>query len=309
MRVLVTGGAGFLGSHLVPSLLQRGDEVIVQDILAPELAFKIKDWMPRIEYRWKGVVDTDPASLKGVDVVVHLATQGDVPLANSSPRYTYQLNTDAMLSLLTTLKETKTPLLAMSTENVYGRVPDERLPAKEDEPFRPKNGYAASKVAMEALCHAYAYQYNVPVGIIRSSTLFGERSRPRQVIAIFMRQALKGEPITIEGDGSQTRDFNYAGNMVQAILTVTSRIARASQEFDVWNIGSGEETSLKQLVETILKVTKSSSKIVNKPWRLGEEGRLCISIEKAKRELGYRPSLGLEEGLKRAADWALSSGV
>ncbi len=309
MRVLVTGGAGFLGSHLVPALLERGDEVIVQDILAPELAVKIKEWIPQVEYRWKGVVDTDAASLKGVDMVVHLATQGDVPLANSSPRYTYQLNTDAMLSLLTTLKETKTPMLAMSTENVYGRVPDDRLPAKEDEPSRPKNGYAASKVAMEALCHAYAYQYEVPIGIIRSSSLFGERSRPRQVVAIFMRQAIKGEPITLEGDGYQTRDFNYVGNMVQAILKVASRLAKSPKEYDVWNVGSGEETSLKQLVETIIDVTGSSSKAVNKPGRPGEEGRLCISIEKARRELGYVPAIGLREGLKRAADWEVSSGL
>jgi nucleoside-diphosphate-sugar epimerase len=302
MRILVTGAAGFLGSHVVPGLLKNGHHVIAQDVLAPEMATKLKDCLNEIEYRWEGLVDIRPKSLSGVDFVLHFATQGDIPLANSSPTYTFQLNTDAVLSLLIALKETKTPMIAMSTENVYGRLPQEKLPAKEDEATNPTNSYSASKVAMEALCHAYSFQYGIPIGIIRSSTLFGERSRPRQVISIFARQALSGQPITIEGDGSQSRDFNYVSNMVAAMMKAIRKV-NARSGYQVWNIGSGEETSIRELVESIIRISKSSSKIINNPPRLGEEGRLCMSIEKARKELDYSPDVSIEEGLKKTVSW------
>ena len=664
MKVLVTGAAGFLGGHIVPALVRGGHSVVAQDVVAPELAFRLKDQMKSLEYRWESTVDVSEKSLAGIDFVLHFATQGDVPLANSSPRFTYQLNTDATLSLLIAVQNAKTPILAMScydkdtramtrrgilsfdqleigdevltinpetrelevepieriivqqyegemvhfhgkrvdllvtpnhrmyhegsvpngtralqveeariaerrnwfrlpvpsftgqdaqtieidgrafdaeaflyllgifiadgyvnistkiaenktglereqwlaiardskgrfrevgkvgdkefttmtsthvvldipendkarknteaalkrlgvkyltpskhivlvakeskqlmrvfgecgkvhekhipswvldyrprllrslfagiidgdghiakgtsslstsshnlvrdmvevaykiglepnyhwhyrkgfrrkpddlrvfpgctmtfgrhrgvrhskrefykgviwcvkvknqnllvvrngrsafcgnTENVYGKLPEERLPAKETEPTNPMNIYSASKVGMEALCYAYSHQYGIPIGIIRSSTIFGERSRPRQVVPIFVRQALANASITIEGKGDQTRDFNYVENMVDGITKAMAKIVKGSG-YQVWNIGSGEEVSIKSLVDSIIRISASSSKIMNKPPRLGEEGRLCMSIEKAKKELGYAPKISLENGLKR----------
>jgi len=144
--------------------------------------------------------------------------------------------------------------------------------------------------------------------------LFGEAMRTGQVVSIFTKQALAGEPITIEGNGSQTRDFNYIANMVQAILKVTQILDEIRQNwkgfgsFNVWNIGSGEEVSLKDFVNLVLKVTGSKSEIAYKPWRPGEEGRLCVSIEKAKYELGYEPKVTVEEGLRRMVDWMKRGG-
>ncbi len=305
MKVLVTGAAGFLGSWVVPALLERGDEVVACDILTPDQATRLKPVMDKIQYRWMSVVDLTREHLKGVDQVVHLSGVTDVPLANSSPRYTFQLNVDAALSLFLAAQEAKTPVLAMSSENVYGSIPAERLPAVEDEPPRPRNSYAASKVAMETIGHWVAVQYKVPVTVIRSSTLFGPRMRTKQIVSIFSRQALEGKDLTIEGDGSQTRDFNSIENMLGAILRVTELQrpgADLDRGFHVYNIGSGDEMSVLQLVRMIVRLTDSPSKIVHKDWRPGEEGRLCVSIEKARKELGYEPKVSVEEGLSRLID-------
>jgi nucleoside-diphosphate-sugar epimerase len=264
--------------------------------------------MKRLEYRWKGVVDLLPSDFNDVDFIFHLASQGDVPLANTSPRYTYQLNTDSMVSLTRALQEMKTPIVAMSTENVYGAVPPERLPAKEDEPHRPKNQYAASKSGMEAMLHAVAVQHGVPVGIVRSSTLFGERMRQGQVVWIFTQQALNDEPITIEGTGEQTRDFNYVSNMVDVLMKIMGSQWYSDGKLkpgkcDIWNIGEGKERSIKEFVDLVISITNSKSKIEHKPWRPGEEGRLCISIEKARKELEYEPKVSTEEGMTQLVGW------
>ena len=299
-KYLVTGGAGFLGSHVIRALLKGGNRVVAADIIAPKSANRLENVMDRIEYRWQSVVDLTADSLKGTDYVLHFAALTDVPLANTSLRYTFQLNLDATLSLLLAAKAANTPVLAMSTENVYGSLPPERLPAVEDEPLLPRNSYAASKVAAEVLARAYSFQFGLPVSFIRSSTLFGPMMRTGEVVSIFSHQALMNEPITIEGDGSQTRDFNYVDNMVNAIMHV---VERPREGFNVWNIGSGTEWTLLQLVREILQLSGSKSRIVHRGWRPGEEGRLSVSIEKAKRELGYEPSVSVQEGLRRLISW------
>jgi nucleoside-diphosphate-sugar epimerase len=138
------------------------------------------------------------------------------------------------------------------------------------------------------------------VMVLRSSSMYGEGSRLRQVIPIFIRQALKGEPITVEGDGSQSRDLNYVKNTATGILNAISAPARSG----TWNLGSGKETTIRQLAELIIRITASSSKVVEKPWRPGEQGlRLPLSIEKAKRDLAYSPAYSREEALTRTVEW------
>ena len=294
----MTGAAGFLGGHIIPALIKLGHSIVAQDVVVPELAFRLESCLKDIEYRWESTIDTTEASVKGNDFILHFASQGDVPLANSSPRYTFLSNVEAMMSLLISARHSKVPMILMSTENVYGSLPTRSLPARENEQTNPTNSYSASKVAMEALCHAYSRQYGIPIGIIRSSTLFGEKSRPRQVVPIFIRRALAGVPITIEGNGAQTRDFNYVANTVDAIIQAMDKVEN-EPAYQVWNIGSGKETSVRELVGLIVRGCKSSSKILNSSPRLGEEGRLYMSIEKARRALGYEPKISLEDGLAR----------
>jgi UDP-glucose 4-epimerase len=305
-KTLVIGGSGFLGSHLIPRLLEKGHDVTVQDVLSKDEAFKIKDYIPKIKYQWKSVFDINSKDIEGFDNVAFLAAVTDVPLAMNSPHWTIYQNVDAVVSYLEALKKVdKAPrTLYMSTESVYGKIPYEHLPATEDESFRPANIYGVSKCAAELMIRAYKNQFDFPIVIFRSTSLFGERCRSSQVIPIFIRQALKNEPLTMEGDGSQTRDWNYVGNMANAIAEVLNNNIGDG----VYNIGTGTDMSLKEVAEKILLMTGSKSEIVYKPWRAGEQGiKLSVSIEKAKRELNYKPIYTFDEGLLRTCNYIVST--
>jgi len=183
-------------------------------------------------------------------------------------------------------------------------VPKEFQPIREDAPLNPTNAYAVSKMCAEAVVRAYAAQYDLPVTILRSTTLYGPASRTKQVVPIFIRQALAGKDITVEGDGSQTRDFNYVGNMVHAIGLALERDTPGT-----FNIGSGREVSVKTLAELVIDAVRAAgysttSEVKFGPWRPGEKGvQLSISIEKARNQLGYVPALSLEEGLDETVRW------
>jgi nucleoside-diphosphate-sugar epimerase len=191
-------------------------------------------------------------------------------------------------------------IVFMSSDSVYGYIPKEKLPATEDGPMNPANTYGASKAAAEMVIQAYNAQWGLPVMVLRGTTMFGEGSRLAQMIPIFIRQATRNEPITVEGDGSQTRDVNYVKNTANAILNALE----SPLKHGTWNIGSGKETSVRELAELIVKLAGSKSEITNKPWRPGERGlRLFLSIEKAEKELSYFPTYSQEEGLVRTIDW------
>ena len=194
----------------------------------------------------------------------------------------------------------------MSTDTVYGRVSPDKLPIIEESTLNPTNVYSATKVAMEALCHAYHSQFDIPITILRATSIFGERGRLKQVVPIFVSQALANSPITLEGDGSQSRDFCYVGNLVEGILKAVD-LPDSRNKWGIFNIGSGRETTLKTLADLIIKLTDSRSEVVYKPWRPGEEGvRLSISIEKARRFLKYEPKVSLEDGLAKTINWMRS---
>jgi UDP-glucose 4-epimerase len=314
-EVVVIGGAGFVGGNLVPELIKGGHSVRVLDLVEPDGAVRLAPVMDQIEYRWQSMLDFSLDDLDSPDVVVYLAAQADVPLGISSPTYTFQqnvLSTVRYMHEISVLGNMAPRTIYMSSESVYGVVPKELQPITEEAPLNPTNAYGVSKLCAEAVVRAYAAQYDLPVTVLRSTTLYGPASRTKQVVPIFIRQALAGKPITVEGDGSQSRDFNYVGNLVSAIHSVI-----AKQVNGVYNIGSGQEVSIKQLAEMVIYATSSytmlntnttmrTSKVTFGPWRPGEKGvQLNVSIDKARRELEYKPVFSLHEGLaKTVYYWA-----
>jgi len=300
---LVIGGAGFVGSHVIERFLEDENQVTVADVIPLEGARNLSPYVSRIKYLWKSADDLQLADLDGIDSVIFLASQADVPLALSSPRYTFHRNILGLINVLELLRSSpKTRLVYMSTKNVYGIVPPERVPIVEEETLRPSDPYGASKAAADLACKSYANAYGMPIVVLRGSGVFGPRSRLRQVVPIFIKQALSNSAITIEGDGSQITDLNYVGNLVDAIVLATQKNVRG-----VYNIAYGNDISILQLAQEILDITKSKSKITFAAWRPGEKGlRLALSIEKAKRGLGYSPKISTREGLKKTVEWLKS---
>lgn len=302
-RWFIIGGAGFLGSHLVEHLLaDDSNEVLVSDILHPDGAAKIARWRDKIQYKWQSTQDIPVSDLSDIDFVIHCAAQADVALALSSPHYTFQQNVLSLVHVLEILRNTgtDTTLIYTSSYDAYGIVPYEHIPVTEDEALRPANPYGVSKASADLLCQAYAKTFGARIVILRCSAIFGPRARTTQVIPMFINRALQNKDLNVEGDGSQTGDFNYVSQAVEGIM-LTSKNGRSGE---VYNLGSGQETSILSLAKLIIAMTGSNAEIIFRPWRKGEQGkRLVLSIAKAERELGYRPTIPLEEGLKRTIDW------
>jgi nucleoside-diphosphate-sugar epimerase len=305
--VAILGGSGFLGGHLVPSILETGRKVKVIDVVPPDGAFRLKPYMDKIQYSWKSAIDVKPEDFKDITDVIYLGSQADVPLAINSPLFTTNINVNSIVNYLETVSRMPNGprTIYMSSESSYGLIPIERQPITEEEVLNPVNVYGASKAAAEIFVGAYARQFNLPSIIIRSTTMYGGASRSKQVVPIFINQALKGKPITIEGDGSASRDFNYVKNSVHGIM----KILNEPKAKGIYNIGSGVELSVKELAEHIIRISGSTSEISYGPWRAGEQGvRLNISIEKARREVGYEPLYTVEQGLTETIDWWRKNG-
>jgi len=296
----ITGGSGFVGSHLVEHLIEKNQNVTVADLMPPSNSNKLVPYFDKIKYLWKNMNDLQEKDFENIDYVIYLAAQADVPLAISSPRYTFDINVMSLVHVLELLRsKPKTKLVYMSSKNVYGKVPEDKIPIIEDETLRPTDPYGASKAAADLTCQSYSKAYNLPITILRSGGIFGPRSRPAQVIPTFINQALKNEDITIQGDGSQATDFNYIMNLVEAIILAAEKDVNG-----IYNISFGEEVSIKELAKLIIEMTGSKSKINYLPWRPGEKGmKLALSIEKARKELEYHPKVSLKNGIQKTIDW------
>lgn len=301
MKVLITGGAGYGGSGLAESLVNRGHEVRIIDILAPNEAWKLKDIIDKVDYRWKSVQDVNDDDLDGIEVVIHMAAQADVPMGFTAPIWTCWEETMGTVALLERCKNKplKKFILA-STGNVIGRPLYK--PIDEKHPVVPHNPYSAAKASQEMLVWAYHRAYNVPVAVMRNGIVYGPKMRKQIFIYIWLKNILEGKPIRIEG-GGQTRDPCFCSDT----MDVWTKMVEAPDEKVVGNtfqVSRGVEWKMEDIAKLCMKVTGKEVPIEYVDYRPGEEGQFeCFDNSFAKSQVGYDPKVDLEEGLKLTWEW------
>jgi UDP-glucose 4-epimerase len=315
MRYLITGGAGFIGSHAADFLLARGDTVYALDDLSTGSLANVAHLTdhPAFTLLIGPAADFDlMASLVDeVDAVIHLAAAVGVQLVIEKPVHTIYNNLRPTETVLELAAKDHKPVLIASTSEVYGK--SERLPFNEEDPVtigpptKSRWGYAASKLMDEFLAMAYWAEQQLPVVVVRYFNTVGPRQSGRygMVIPRFVRQALEGEAITVYGDGQQTRSFGYVGDVVRGTVALLNAGRRAHGE--IVNLGNNDEVTIRQLAERVIERTGSSSHIVTTPYKeaypagFDEMRRRVPDLGKARRLVRYEPTVGLDEIIDRVA--------
>lgn len=309
MRALVTGAAGFIGSHLTERLLQRGWSVRGVDAFLDYYPRPIKEknlqgalGHEAFTFLEEDLVEADCSRLiDGVDAVFHLAAQAGVRKSWGEDFQIYTANNiDATQRLLEAAARRAEPLKAFvfaSSSSVYGDV--ESFPMREDGPTRPISPYGVTKLACEALCSLYSKAYGVPAVGLRYFTVFGPRQRPDMAFNLFIRAMLAGEPLRVFGDGEQTRDFTYVLDAVEATIAAAERGSPGG----LYNIGGGARVTLRGVIEILARVAGAKPKVVHEDAQRGDMRHTAADITRAREELGYKPSFDLEEGLAREYNW------
>jgi UDP-glucose 4-epimerase len=316
LRVLITGGAGFIGSHLSDAYVARGDEVYIIDDLSTGSIRNIAHLKenPRFHYRIDSVNNQSLMAelIDECDVVVHLAAAVGVKLIVESPVRTIETNVHCTEVVLAQASKKKKKVLVASTSEVYGLSND--VPFREDGNLvmgattKGRWSYACSKAIDEFLALAYWREKKLPTVVVRLFNTVGPRQTGQygMVIPTFVRQALSGKPITVYGDGKQTRCFGYVGDVVGALVGLMEKEEAVGQ---VFNIGSNEEVSILELARRIKEITRSDSEIVLVPYdEAYEEGfedmpRRVPDITKVGKLVGFRPEMKLDGIIERVVEY------
>jgi UDP-glucose 4-epimerase len=312
MRVLITGGAGFVGSHLAEALLDRGDDVYVLDDLSTGSIDNIAHLKPNPKFHYTiDTVTNEPLLAELIDrcdTVVHLAAAVGVKLIVESPVRTIETNVHGTEVVLKVANKKKKLVLIASTSEVYGKSAKVPFNEEDDLVLGPTSkhrwAYACSKMIDEFLALAYWKERKLPVIIVRLFNTVGPRQTGQygMVVPNFVRQALANEPITVFGDGTQSRSFTYVGDVVRAVVALINEPRAIGQ---VFNIGNGHEISIADLALRIKEMTGSRSPIVTIPYDQAYEAgfedmpRRVPDISKIRALIGYEPTVELDEILTR----------
>lgn len=306
MRYLVTGGAGFIGSHLVEQLVAAGEEVVVLDDLSTGRRENLAAVWRAIRFVEGSVThrDTCRRVMEGVDCVLHQAAVTSVQRSVEEPLAVHDVNTTGTLHVLLAARDAgvRRVVLAGST-SAYGD--SAQLPNCEDHVTRPLSPYAAAKLAAEAYCQAWSATYGLETVVLRYFNIFGPRQDPNSqyaaVVPKFITAALRAEAPVIYGDGRQTRDFVYVANVVHANI-LASRAPSKRTSGQVFNVGSGQSVSVNELWTRIAALADVDLAPTYAPGRPGEVRESLATIRKAQELMGYNPVVDFEEGLRRTVD-------
>jgi len=301
MKVMVTGGAGFIGSHLVDRLIQEGHEAVVVDNLSTGKRkhvnraarfYKLDVQSPRLERVFRK---------ERPSVLMHLAAQMDVRRSVEDPIFDAQSNILGTINVLEQAVRhgSRKVVFASSGGAIYGE--QEVFPAPESHPTRPLSPYGISKLAGEFYLAYYQQHSGIQYVSLRYSNVYGPRQDPHGeagVVAIFTQKMLSGEQPIVNGTGRQTRDFVFVEDVVDAHLAVMGKDVQGC-----YNVGVGEETSINELFGMLADLTKSGSKQVHGPAKKGEQARSVVDSTKLRQELGWEPRTPLSEGLSRTVEF------
>ncbi len=314
MRMLITGGAGFIGSHLCDKYTKEGHTVLCLDNFMSGNLMNIKHLLHHLNFKLiKGDVrdfDLLEKIMHDVDTVFHLAAQIHVDRSYIEPRLTYEVNVIGTQNILEVARicDAKRVIYA-STSEVYGSA--QFVPIDEKHPLNAPHPYGASKIAADRMCYAYIETYGMDISILRLFNVFGPRQRDigyGGVISIFTRRVLNDVPPIIDGDGQQTRDYTYIEDAIKAYNLVLNRGEPLAEPT---NFGSGKEVSILDLANMIIELCgkKGSLKPTHVEPRIGEVQRLIADATKAQKLLGWKAKYNFEKGLKEFVQWYRNYGL
>jgi UDP-glucose 4-epimerase len=310
-RALVTGGAGFIGSHLVDRLLLEGWDVRVLDDFSSGREDNLASAGSQVELLKGDVRDVALVArvVEGVEVVFHEAAVPSVPRSVAEPVRTHDVNVNGTLNLLEQARQAGVRrVVYAASSSAYGDTPT--LPKIETMPPTPMSPYALQKLVGEIYCQHYATLYGLETVALRYFNIYGPRQNPDSeyaaVIPRFLRACLRGESPHIYGDGEQTRDFTFVGDAVQANL-LAADAPRASGH--VMNVGGGARTSLNFLLETIRQITGTRVRAIHEPARAGDVRDSLAALDRARDLLGYVPGTSLREGLLKTLESSRPDGA
>jgi UDP-glucose 4-epimerase len=302
MKVLVTGGAGFIGSHVVDAYIDEGYDVVIVDDLSTGRESNIN---PDAKFYKFDIRDPELAGVfeaERPDFINHHAAQMDVRRSVAEPLFDADVNILGSLNLIECAKRymVKRFVYISTGGAVYGEPV--YLPCDEGHPINPICQYGASKHTVEHYLYMYAENYGMPYTVLRYPNVYGPRQDPHGeagVVAIFTGQMLAGQQVVINGDGKQERDFVYVGDCARANLMVL----KGSSTDGIFNLGYGEGTSVNEIYGELAEITGYSRDVVHGPAKVGETRVIYLDAKKVREEMGWNPTVGLREGLEHTVDY------
>jgi UDP-glucose 4-epimerase len=302
---LVTGGAGFIGSHLVEALVARGDRVRVLDNFSTGALANLETVLRRVKILEGDITDLAVvrAATAGADVVFHQAALASVPRSVADPLATHRACVDGTLNVLLAARDAGVRrVVYAASSSAYGNTA--RLPKSEEGPTAPLSPYAVAKLAGEQYCAAFSEVYGLETVRLRYFNVFGPRQAPDSpyaaVIPLFLQALSAGRSPVVHGDGEQSRDFTYVADVVQANLRAATAAGVSGR---VYNVACGRRTSLLELVGHLNELLGTQIQPTHGPARAGDVRHSQADIERARRELGYEPTTDVAAGLRNCVEW------
>lgn len=304
MKVLITGGAGALGSGLAKGFLDRDFDVTVLDIIRKDEAWRLLDFMSKIKYEWKSVQDITRKNIKGYDIVVNACAQPDRPLGLTSPRLTFYQNIQSTINILECCRKTDIDLFIYPGSGTI-LIGNSQIPTTEKALPKPLNPYSASKYSAEVLTQMYYRCYGIPTISLRSGIVYGPRMRTDMSIFQFLYKAIKGKNIVVRSPET-TRTPAYLDDVVEGWFEVINNKEKLIGK--VLHIVGDEEFKMIEVAKKASKVMGSKNQIIRGEYEPGEKingepVRECISNEKAKEILDWKPKTSLKQGLQKTGIW------